>query len=116
MNRVFSRPQAKAATVPGPEEIGAPNSLELRSRFADRVRALLGELGLSKDDLVERSALPSGRVDRILAGSLVPLTFRDLTIIGAVLGMPVHTLLLPTSPAVEVVSLEVVEERGPGDA
>jgi transcriptional regulator with XRE-family HTH domain len=77
---------------------------------------LLGERGLSKEDLAERSALPSSRVDRILAGRLVPLTFRDMTVIAAVLGLPVHALLLPTGSAVEVVSLEVVEERGAGDA
>jgi transcriptional regulator with XRE-family HTH domain len=91
-------------------------SAKLRSRFADRVRALLGKKGLSDKKLAERSALPPSRIDRILAGRLVPLTFRDMTLIAAVLGVPVYALLLPTSPAVEVVSLEVVEERGPGDA
>lgn len=90
--------------------------IELRSRFADRVNTLLNVKGLSKENLAERSALPASRVDRILTGSLVPITFRDMTVIAAVLGVPVHALLLPASPAVEVVSLEVVEERGPGDA
>ena len=116
MSRVSSRFQPDPVTERGKERIAVPESAELRSRFADRVQALLGELGLSKEDLTERSELPSNRIDRILAGSLVPLTFRDMTIIAAVLGKPVHALLLPTSSAVEVVSLEVVEERGPGDA
>lgn len=111
-----SRLWADPATARGAEGIAVPDSAELRSRFADRVQALLSEMGLSKDELAERSALPSTRVDRILAGSLVPVTFRDIIVIAAVLGTPVHALLLPTSSAVEVVSLEVVEERGPGDA
>jgi len=116
MTRVSSRPQAKTATASGSEGIAVRDSAEVRSRFADRVQALLGEMGLSQDELAERSALPSSRVDRILAGSLIPVTFRDMTVIAAVLGKPVYALLLPTSAAVEVVSLEVVEERGPGDA
>jgi transcriptional regulator with XRE-family HTH domain len=116
MTRVSSRPQAETATAPGSEGIAVRDSAEVRSHFADRVQALLGEMGLSKDELAERSALPSSRVDRILAGSLVPVTFRDMTVIAAVLGTPVYALLLPTSAAVEVISLEVVEERGPGDA
>jgi len=116
MTRVSSRPQAKTATASGSEGIAVRDSAKVRSHFADRVQALLGEMGLSKDELAERSALPSNRVDRILAGSLVPITFRDMTVIAAVLGTPVHTLLLPTSAAVEVVSFKVVEERRPGDA
>lgn len=116
MTRVSSRPQTEPTTASGAEGIAVRDSAEVRSRFADRVQALLGEMGLSKDELAERSALPSSRVDRILAGSLVPVTFRDMTVIAAVLRTPVHALLLPTSSAVEVVSLEVVEERGPSDA
>jgi ribosome-binding protein aMBF1 (putative translation factor) len=116
MTRVSSRPQTEPTTALGAEGIAMRDSAEVRSRFADRVQALLGEMGLSKDELAERSALPASRVDRILAGSLVPVTFRDMTVIAAVLGTPVHALLLPTNAAVEVVSLEVVEERRPGDA
>ena len=116
MTRVSSRPQAETATASGAEGIAVRDSAEVRSRFADRVQTLLSEMGLSKDELAERSALPSSRVARILAGSLIPVTFRDMTVIAAVLGTPVYALLLPTGPAVEVVSLEVVEERGPGDA
>jgi transcriptional regulator with XRE-family HTH domain len=115
MTRVSSRPQTEP-TASGAEGIAVRDSAEVRSRFADRVQTLLGEMGLSKDELAERSALPSSRVDRILAGSLIRVTFRDMTVIAAALGTPVYALLLPTSPAVEVVSLEVVEERGPGDA
>jgi transcriptional regulator with XRE-family HTH domain len=116
MTRVSSHPQTEPTTASGADGIAVRDSAEVRSRFADRVQALLGEMGLSKDELAERSALPSSRVDRILAGSLIPVTFRDMTVIAAVLGTPVYALLLPTGPAVEVVSLEVVEERGPGDA
>ena len=116
MTRVSSRPQTEPTTASGSEGIAVRDSAEVRSRFADRVQALLGKMGLSKDELAERSALPSSRVDRILAGSLVPVTFRDMTVIAAVLGTSVHALLLPTSAAVEVVSLEVVEERRPGNA
>jgi len=116
MTRVSSRPQTEPTTASGAEGIAVRDSAEVRSRFADRVQALLGKMGLSKDELAERSALPSSRVDRILAGSLVPVTFRDMAVIAAVLGTPVHALLLPTNAAVEVVSLEVVEERRPGDA
>jgi transcriptional regulator with XRE-family HTH domain len=116
MTRVSSRPQTELTTASGAEGIAVRDSAEVRSRFAGRVQALLGKMGLSKDELAERSALPSSRVDRILAGSLVPVTFRDMTVIAAVLGTSVHVLLLPTRAAVEVVSLEVVEQRRPGDA
>ncbi|MGY2737050.1 DNA-binding Xre family transcriptional regulator [Sphingomonas sp. UYP23] len=90
--------------------------LELRSRFADRVNALLGDKGLSNKELAERSALPADRVDRILDGRLVGITFRDITVIAAVLETPVYSLLVAANPTVEVVPLEIVEERASGDA
>ena len=115
MTKASSHSQRNLPLRGGAEGFPVPDSAELRSRFADRVRALLGELGLSTEELVERSALPSRRVDRILAGSLVSVTFRDMTVIADVLGKPVYALLLPAGPAIEVVSLEVVEEGRAGD-
>ena len=92
-----------------------PVGLALRSRFAERVKALLGHKDLSNKELAERSALPAGRVDRILDGRLVGITFRDITVIATVLETPVYSLLVATDATVEVVPLEIVEERGSGD-
>ncbi|WP_457355342.1 helix-turn-helix domain-containing protein [Sphingomonas sp. UYP23] len=77
---------------------------------------MLGDKGLSNKELAERSALPADRVDRILDGRLVGITFRDITVIAAVLETPVYSLLVAANPTVEVVPLEIVEERASGDA
>lgn len=75
-------------------------SVVLRSRLADRIKALLGEKGLSSAELAERSALPPSRIDRILDGRLARITLHDITVIAAVLGVPVYSLLLPPGSAV----------------
>lgn len=116
MTTVSNHSRKEPAAARSAEEARVTDDAELRSRFANRVRASLNEIGLSKGGLAERSALPPGRVERILAGSLVPLTFRDMTVIAAVLAKPVYALLLPTNSTADVVPLEVVEKRGPGDA
>ena len=84
----------------------------LRSRFGDRVRALLGEEGLTIAELAERAALPVGRVERILSGRFLRLTLSDMSTIAAVVGAPLFTLLAPVDATVDVVPLKVVEERG----
>lgn len=95
----------------GTEGVGVAKSSVLRSRFADRVRALLGEAGLSSKELAARCKLPLKRIDSILEGRLIRITMRDMTVIAGVLGTPLYCLLVPVEP-VAVVPFEIVEERG----
>ena len=87
------------------------NSSVLRSRFGHRVRASLVETGLSVGDLAERAELPAGRVRRILGGTLVRLTLRDMSIIAGVVGTPLFNLLAPAGAIVPAVAVEEVEQR-----
>lgn len=75
------------------------NSVELRTRFGDRVQALLDKKGLSSVELAARSSLPISRIERILHGRLKSITLRDITIIAAVLETPADALLVPKVPA-----------------
>lgn len=88
----------------------------LRSRFAERVKWLLGENGLTAEDLAERSAIPPTKLESILRGSLIGITIRDMSIIAAVLGTPLYYLLVPSETPLPVVPFEVVEKRGSGHA
>lgn len=89
---------------------------ELRSRIADRIKALLGAKGLSSEELATRTALKPKRINHILSGRFIRLTANELTLIADVLGTPVYCLLVPVEPTVEVVSLEVVEQCRSGHA
>ena len=88
------------------------SSSALRSRFGYRVEASLAETGLTVDDLALRSGLPAARVERILGGTLVRLTLRDMTAIAGVVGTPLFKLLAPVGALVPAVSVEEVEQRG----
>ena len=65
----------------------------LRQRFAERVKAALGETGLSSEDLAAQSALPVRRIENILNGSHVRITLADMCLIAFVLGTPLSKLL-----------------------
>lgn len=95
--------------------MGVRKSVELRSRFGCRVRALLTEKGFSTADLAEGSALPIGRVERILNGALNRITLSDMAAIASVLQIPLSDLLAPAGHTVPLVALEIVEEGGAGD-
>ena len=87
-------------------------SSALRSRFGHRVEALLAETGLTVDELAMRAKLPAARVERILGGTLVRLTLRDLTLIAGAVGTPLFKLLAPDGASVPAISVEEVEQRG----
>lgn len=63
-------------------------------------RRCLARRGLSNAELAKLSALPPSRIDRILDGRLARITLHDITVIAAVLGVPVYSLLLPPGSAV----------------
>jgi hypothetical protein len=84
----------------------------LRSRFGDGATTLLGEQRLTIGDLAARAALPVQRVESILRGTLDLVTLDDMTIIADVLGTTLFCLLRPVEPAVPIVALEIIEERG----
>lgn len=87
-------------------------SSALRSRFGHRVKASLAETGLTLDDLATRAGLPLTRVERILCGTLVRLTLRDMTLIAGAVGTPLFRLLAPLGAAVPAVAIEEIEQRG----
>lgn len=68
-------------------------ALVLRQRFAKRVKAALGETGLSSDDLAAKSALSVRRIENILDGRHVRITLADMSIIACVLRTPLSNLL-----------------------
>jgi transcriptional regulator with XRE-family HTH domain len=111
-----SRRSKIGETVRGTERVRVINSVEVRSRFGARVRALLEEKGIASEELAKWCSLSPSRLYRILHGRLIPITFRDMTIIAAVLGTPLSALLVSADPSVEVVPLEVIEKRGSSDA
>ena len=82
----------------------------LRSRFAARVRALLGEAGLSGEELAARSELPAKRIEKILAGRLLRITLTDMAMIAGVLGTPLYDLLAPVETQASLAALEIVEK------
>ncbi len=90
--------------------VGVSVSVELRSRLASRIKALLGSKGLSSEELAESSAISPSRIKRLLDGRSIRITANELTLIAAVLGTPVYSLFIPTASAIDVVSLEIVEE------
>jgi hypothetical protein len=94
----------------GAEGVGVADSVELRSRNVDRIKALLGSKGISNEQLAERSSLRPTRIKGILAGRFIRITANELTLIAAVLSTPVYCLLIPTDPAIEVEALEVIEK------
>lgn len=102
--------------VGGTEGVSVSKGVLLRSRFGDRVKALLSQSGLSSEELAERSAIPAKRIESILSGSLIRLTLRDMSLIASVLGTPLYCLLVPADAPLSVVPFEVVEERGSGHA
>ncbi len=115
MTTMSGQPRREPAAAGSARETQVTDDAKLRLHFANRVLASLDEIGLSKGELAERSALPLGHLERILAGSPVPLTFRDMTIIAAVLAKPVYALLLPTDLPADIVPIEVIETDGPDE-
>jgi predicted transcriptional regulator len=56
----------------------------LRSRFGARVTTLLVEIKMTSEELSTRSALSTGRIEKILTGRLVRITLRNMTTIASV--------------------------------
>lgn len=100
----------------GTEGVCVQKGVVLRSRFGERVRTLLGQTGLSSEELAERSAIPAKRIESILSGSLIRITLRDMSIIAGVFGIPLYCFLVPADAPLPVVPFEVVEKRGSGHA
>lgn len=83
----------------------------LRLRFADRVRAILGERGLTADDLAEQSTLPVSRIERILQGRHFPITLGEMGLIASVFGLTPYSFIAPVDvPIITLEALEIIEQ------
>ena len=93
----LDRARAEKELVAGEAVI---SSVELRSRYGAQVKRHIDVRNIPVADLAALAALPKKRVKKIIAGQLVRLTLRDMSIIAGVLEVPLSDLLLPLEPPV----------------